>query len=624
MSGLVNATDVGILRIKGPEFENETSQSKCSPVLDRWKSLIEGSYFSYTSSIKQTVTEFSSKELHTTLSLYFKKLIEEGDLDKVFSAVDRFSQSIEGGVLLEACSYDKTELLAHIQRMQEISQLSQKDRENTLIYNRLSNLSLSIYDAIHTLVNAMVKAFGIGDMFEPVFSGSSSGYETSKFFQPINSYNAVESLLEKMIGKENTTAISVIFGAIISLSILWPFISPMPRDLPWTENLTKDVEFSPVTLFGRRDAINSIADIMKVNRHAILVGPSRVGKTLTATAFARAVKEGDYPELKGKTVFKINASSLLEHPTLLRYIRENMGSHQDNIILVIDEFHTLCIDERNPITESIKSFLDEGGDFRHVIGITTDEGYATISKNEALKKRFDRVSISSTSKQETIGILTSRLLSSENKPLVDSGILNHIYDASAVNDSVQPMGALNLLKKSLQSTREMQSSPLDAEIAKAKERVNFVLQCSSLESSTSLLENLESAKAKLKLLEGKRDAREEQVKRLYKVRKVFNLAGKQLQTVVDSLKKRSEVIANQKDPLWKRSLQVCKEQVLRVVGVAHSYFSTSQQSKLNKFMMMQSIVQPCLENYLRESSKHHNICSVLSKELVDELSQSTA
>src|SRR5205085_1295374 len=151
-------------------------------------------------------------------------------------------------------------------------------------------------------------------------------------------------------------------------------IKPKTTHLPANaENWTKQVQNGGFVAQGRKESLDEIANIIKMNRHAILVGPSRVGKSLTAKAFAQAVERGDYPELKGKVVFRINTTDIVGQKAsflgggnnILNKISAAMGRHRDDIILVLDEIHMACKNNEK-IADQLKTFLDEAGEFPHV------------------------------------------------------------------------------------------------------------------------------------------------------------------------------------------------------------------------------------------------------------------
>ena len=156
---------------------------------------------------------------------------------------------------------------------------------------------------------------------------------------------------------------------------------------------------------GRKESLDEMANIIKMNRHPILIGSSYVGKTLTAKAFALAIERGDYPELKGKIVFRINTADLISQKAeinILNKISEMMGRHRQDIILVLDDIH-LAYKNNEKIAEQLKLFLDENGAFPHVIGITTNKEYDNyIKDNNHFSLRFDRVNIENTSQNETL------------------------------------------------------------------------------------------------------------------------------------------------------------------------------------------------------------------------------
>ena len=183
----------------------------------------------------------------------------------------------------------------------------------------------------------------------------------------------------------------------------------MPKVLmTGVNNWTQEVRNGTIVYSGRKESLDEIAAIIKRNRHPILIGPSRTGKSATAKAFAKAIERGDYPELKGMSVFYINTATICNFKEgytqtgasmVLNHICKQMGRHADKIIIVFDEIHNACKETSN-LAEILKPYLDEHGRLPHIIGITTEQEYNTnVKRNVAFSNRFDKVDIKNTEEE---------------------------------------------------------------------------------------------------------------------------------------------------------------------------------------------------------------------------------
>ena len=165
-----------------------------------------------------------------------------------------------------------------------------------------------------------------------------------------------------------------------------------------------DLSNNDTTLIGRDKEIISITEILlrKNKNNPLLVGESGVGKTAIVEGLANLISKGKINALKDYKIYNLDMSLVLAgskyrgdfEERLNNIIKETINSK--NIILFIDEIHTImnaggsegAIDAAN----ILKPYLSKG-DLK-VIGATTKDEYEKyISKDKALTRRFECITI---------------------------------------------------------------------------------------------------------------------------------------------------------------------------------------------------------------------------------------
>nr|YP_009237839.1 ATP-dependent Clp protease [Gracilariopsis lemaneiformis]YP_009294758.1 Clp protease ATP binding subunit [Gracilariopsis chorda]AJO68399.1 Clp protease ATP binding subunit [Gracilariopsis lemaneiformis]AML79793.1 ATP-dependent Clp protease [Gracilariopsis lemaneiformis]AOM67018.1 Clp protease ATP binding subunit [Gracilariopsis chorda] len=168
---------------------------------------------------------------------------------------------------------------------------------------------------------------------------------------------------------------------------------------------------------GRQKEIERVIQILgrRTKNNPVLIGEPGVGKTAIAEGLAQRIANKDIPSiLEDKLVVTLDVGLLVagtkyrgEFEERLKRIMDEIKS-ADNIVLVIDEVHTLigagaaegAIDAAN----LLKPALARGE--LQCIGATTLEEYRKhIEKDAALERRFQPVLVGEPSVEETIEIL---------------------------------------------------------------------------------------------------------------------------------------------------------------------------------------------------------------------------
>ena len=529
-------------------------------------------------------------KLKQVLQDVFTNLIEEGRMQEALPLLEELAKQITYETMQEASEQDLGKELKSLVKEAEYYQTLQKEPSS-----RVAKALTATVNALISLIESINAAFGVRELLKP---SESAVHDTMIKSQKITTLIFFLSVLTPVLG---AVMVGEVLLAVTVLSVVWPLIKPMSFYLPpGAECWTKEVQNGTLVAYGRKESLDEIAGVLKMNRHAILVGPSRVGKSLTAKALAGAIERGEYPELKGKVLFRFNTADLIDQQSsfvgggdkTLHQISEAMGRHRNDIILVLDEIH-MASKNNQKMADQLKPFLDEGGEFPHVIGITTEEEYQKyVKENQAFSLRFDKVTIANTSEDETLMILGKTLLNSPSKPLVSEGtVLRHIYERSNQGGAPQPASALKLLKKCIQSTERTQRSPLEKKVLELSHKI-----CAMRSQEALRLEKQAQVQDQIKLFE----------KQL-----------KELQKELEFEKKEREHLCQAKRSLDQMKLKM-RETVLRTSKVIETHLSLHDKKELNFFALLR-VLGPFLESTIQEKSKKLGLKMGIDFSLVDEM-----
>ena len=205
-------------------------------------------------------------------------------------------------------------------------------------------------------------------------------------------------------------------------SLRTPSSSKSSSDTPVLDNfgidLTKAAEegrLDPVV--GREREIERLAQILsrRKKNNPVLIGEPGVGKSAIAEGLAlRIIKKNVSRVLFNKRVVALDLASIVAGTKYRGQFEERMKailnelSKNDNIILFIDEIHTIVgaggatgsLDAANMLKPALAR-----GEIQCIGATTLDEYRQHIEKDGALERRFQKVIVEPTSIEETIHIL---------------------------------------------------------------------------------------------------------------------------------------------------------------------------------------------------------------------------
>jgi len=274
-----------------------------------------------------------------------------------------------------------------------------------------------------------------------------------------------------------------------------------------TEKATKGF-LDPV--IGRDEEIRRVIQVLsrRTKNNPILIGEPGVGKTAIAEGLALRIANKDVPEkLKAKQIFSLDLASILagakfrgDFEERLKSLLNEIEKQQDNIILFIDEIHSLVGagggDGSLDASNIFKPALARGE--LHCIGATTlDEYRKYVEKDKALERRFQQVYINEPDIDNSISMMRGikekyelfHGITISDKALLASVNLSSRY----ITDRYLPDKAIDLIDEAASRKRiEIDSKPdeldeIDRRIIQLQIEKKVLIQESDKSSKDKLL-----------------------------------------------------------------------------------------------------------------------------------------
>ena len=191
-----------------------------------------------------------------------------------------------------------------------------------------------------------------------------------------------------------------------------PVLDAFGRDL---NKFAEDGRLDPVV--GREKELERIAQILsrRKKNNPILIGEPGVGKSAIAEGLAIRIKERNVPRvLIDKRVVTLDIASMVAGTKYRGQFEERMKAllaeleSDPNVILFIDEIHTIVgagnatgsLDASNMFKPALAR-----GELQCIGATTLDEYRKNIESDGALERRFQKVMVEPTTREETIQIL---------------------------------------------------------------------------------------------------------------------------------------------------------------------------------------------------------------------------
>lgn len=405
--------------------------------------------------------------------------------------------------------------------------LTQSNRNlSPTLRTRLSNL----IDHLMGVLENFVDAFGIASFFRPSKNEWHASLKESKIMSLFYTFGSLSAMLLPILGAELAGAcVGSALLSIAGLSLVFEKIRPPSTYLPRGDNWTREYRNGELEVGeARKPTLDRVAQVLisaqTKRRFPLLIGPSGIGKTEVVKSLVEAIERGDYPELKGKIVVYFNTANLLQQydsmgggNTILKQIRDRMGRHADRFILVFDEIHNLekREDDHSPqiLGEQLKTLLDPGGHgYPYVIGVTTQEDFdATLARNRALVRRFERIPVTRATPAETVGILQNAYMRHAPHLHLTPDALPHLA-AAIPADAPQPGRSLEVLARCIERTSDSQETPLDRQILGLRNQLDLAVADQAAGGSG---EGLPALEAQLATLEAAAQAQEAEMKKFF-------------------------------------------------------------------------------------------------------------
>lgn len=564
--------------------------------------------------------DFQHVEIDATQISNVLERICEGiaDYEDPLAVIEEFAKIIPQGQFNEAIKqkYPKfVDAITTAKQMFESAQnyLERKEKEFT---PTVGSWISKVIDGIVSVIEAILSAFGLESFFRPSESDIQADFKGQKIMMLISLFSMMTAILLPVLGPElGGMIIGGVLLGIIALSLIYPLVRPAPSQINLGQNWTKLYnEGNLPVVDGRKHIVDELAETLIANRdvktHPMLIGKTGVGKTETVKALVEGIERGDYPELKGKRVFYFNMADLVSNRDMfgsgnkiISQIREKIGRHADDIILIFDEIHLACQKKgKTAIADQLKTMLDPGNKgFSHVIGITTEEEYYRdiFVDHSAFARRFKTIKVGNTTDEETLGILNNSLLKQAPKLILEKKLVSTLLDKTKEQfgeDAAQPATALRILSQCVHRTSQTQKSETEKAVETLRHKICLYLSQGSAGQGEDLLPynhdeiDLGQLETQLRDLEAKLETEKRELEAFFKKRDRLD------DVKVDTLRK-----------------------VMKVANFQRESLSAQEKQQVKAFALMSHYLAPAMEKRVRAEAERLGVKTTIDSTLIDEV-----
>lgn len=280
--------------------------------------------------------------------------------------------------------------------------------------------------------------------------------------------------------------------------------------------LAKKGKLDPVV--GREDEIERVIQILGRRRknNPCLVGYAGVGKTAIVEGLAQRIIDGTVPtQLKNTKIYSLSLTTIVSNSKFRGQFEEKLQTMIEelklnkHIILFIDEIHMLCSIGGNELlaaTDILKPALARG-EIRCIGATTFGEFKRSIEKDNALNRRFQKVTINVPSVNDTIIILNNIKEQYEQfhgvkyTPEIIKKIVkltdNYITDRYFPDKAIDLLDEAGAYRKSAPTKKTSQMSLIKSKLEKANTNWKTAVNNNQYVKAIEFSENYKKLKQKL-------------------------------------------------------------------------------------------------------------------------------
>ena len=178
--------------------------------------------------------------------------------------------------------------------------------------------------------------------------------------------------------------------------------------------LNKNSYLTSPSIGREKDVKNLMITLAQDKKSPLIVGESGVGKTTVVEELVYRIINGDVPKfLQGKIILEVNPSEVVAGCQYVGMFEENMTKlmklcEKYNILLFIDEIHTIygvgaTKSKDTDMAAILKHYIDRSS--LKVIGTTTEKEYNEYFSSDALKRRFEKITVKEPEDEDLFQIL---------------------------------------------------------------------------------------------------------------------------------------------------------------------------------------------------------------------------